>query len=228
MKNPLFNAETIRQWSKSLQQWRQLSEKKMPAAANAMQSAQQNSGAQSQSQSQDVAEAQKKADDILKELEQMEGQANQHLDNLQALTLAQRLRKVGGEEKEIGGQLFASASNTIGLLARDLPEKLKTFERALIHGQAGAQQQTSTLQSEISRFFERTQKPAYGDVSKEMKNIHAADELDRLGGLIANNIGIQASENLDQWSAAFREMGGEAGTEEFRERLQFQRQPAEK
>jgi hypothetical protein len=59
------------------------------------------------------------------------------------------------------------------------------------------------LQSEISRFFERTQKPAYGDVSKEMKNIHAADELDRLGGLIADNIGIQASENLDQWSGRF-------------------------
>jgi hypothetical protein len=200
MKNPLFKEETVRQWSKSMQQWRQLSEKKMPAAASAMQSARQNSGAQPQ----DMADAQQKADDILKELEQMEGKANQHLDDLQALTLAQRLRKVGGEEKDIGGQLFDSASNTIGLLARDLPEKLKVFERGLIHSQSGAQKQTSTLQSEISRFFERTQKPAYGEVSKEMKDIHAADALDRLGALIEDNIGMEASENLSQWSARFQ------------------------
>jgi hypothetical protein len=200
MKNPLFNEETIRQWSKSMQQWSQLAQKKMPAAANAMQSAQQNSGAQPQ----DMADAEQKAEDILKELEQMEAKANQHLDSLQALTLAQRLRKVGGEEKEIGGQLFDSASNTIGLLARDLPEKLKLFEHGLVRTQATAQNQTSTLQSEISRFFERTQKPDYGEVSKEMKDIHAADQLDRLGGLIENNIGIEASENLGQWSARFQ------------------------
>jgi hypothetical protein len=200
MKNPLFKEDIIRQWSKSMQQWRQLSEKKMPAAAKAMQSARQNSAAQPQ----DLADALQKAEDVLKELEQMEGKANQHLDNLQALTLAQRLRKVGGEEKDIGGQLFDSASNTIGLLARDLPEKLKLFEHGLVHSQAGAQQQTSTLQSEISRFFERTQKPTYGEVSKEMKDIHAADELDRLGGLIEANIGIEASQNLDQWSGRFQ------------------------
>jgi hypothetical protein len=200
MKNPLFKEEAIRQWSQSMQQWRQLSEKKMPAAANAMQSARQNADAPPQ----DMADAQQKAEDILKELEQMEGKANQHLDNLQALTLAQRLRKVGGEEKDIGGQLFDSASNTIGLPARDLPEKLKLFERGLIRSQSGAQKQTSTLQSEISRFFERTQKPAYGEVSKEMKDIHAAEALDRLGGLIEDNIGMEASENLGQWCARFQ------------------------
>ena len=199
MKNPLFNDETIRQWSKSMQQWSQLSDKKMPAAAQSMQSAQQSSG-----KPEDMADAQQKAEDVLKELEQMEGKANQHLDNLQAQTLAQRLRKVGGEEKDIGAQLFESASNTIGMLARDLPEKLKLFEQGLVHNQSGAQQQTSTLQSELSRFFERTQKPAYGEVSKEMKDIRVTDELDRLGGLIADNIGIQASRNLDQWSERFQ------------------------
>jgi hypothetical protein len=201
MKNPLFNAETIRQWSKSMQQWNQLSEQKMPAAASAMKSAQQSSGAQ---QPQDMADAQQKAEDILKELEQMEDKANQHLDNMQALTLAQRLRKVGGQEKDIGAELFDSASNTIGLLPRDLSEKLKLFEHELVQNQAGAQKQTSTLQAELSRFFERTQKPAYGEVSKEMKDVHVTDELDRLGGLIGDNIGIQASRNLGQWSERFQ------------------------
>jgi hypothetical protein len=200
MKNPLFNEETIRQWSQTMQQMRQLSQKNMPAAANTMQSAQQHSGAQPQ----EMADALQEAEDILQELAKMQSKANQHLDNLQALTLAQRLRKVGGEEKEIAGQLFDSASNTIGLLPRDLPEKLKSFEKGLVRGQSDAQKQTTTLQSEISRFFERTQKPDYGAVNKEMKDAHTADELERLGGLIENNIGLEASDNLGQWSARFQ------------------------
>jgi len=200
MKNPLFNEETIRQWSQSMQQMSQLSQKQMPAAADSMQSAQQDSA----SQPQKLADALQQAEDILKELAKMQSKANQHLDNLQALTLAQRLRKVGGEEKEIAGQLFDSASNTIGLLPRDLPDKLKSFESELVRGQSAAQQQTTTLQSEISRFFERTQKPDYGAVNKEMKDAHTSDELERLGGLIENNIGLEASDNLGQWSERFQ------------------------
>jgi hypothetical protein len=204
MKNPLFNEETIRQWSQSMQQWQQLSQQKMPAAASAMQSARQNSGAQPR----EMADALQKAGDILKELAGMESKANQHMDNLQALTLAQRLRKVGGVEKDLAGQLLDSASNTIGLLPRQLPEKLKLFESGLVRGQSEAQKQTSALQSEISRFFERTQKPDYGQVSQQMKEAHAADELDRLGGLIENNIGLEAADNLGQWSARFQSWAG--------------------
>ncbi len=97
MKNPLLNEETIRKWSQSMQQWRQLSGQKMPEAAGAMEAARQNTAAQAQ----ETAEALQKAEDILNELEKMEQKANQRLDDLQALTLAQRLRKVGGTEKEI-------------------------------------------------------------------------------------------------------------------------------
>ena len=200
VKNPLIDDETVRKWSQSMQQWRQLSAQKMPEAAGAMEAARQNSP----DQPQQTADALQKAGDILKELEKMEQKANQRLDDLQALTLAQRLRKVGGTEKEISLQLLDSASNTIGLLPRDLPEPLKLFEKDLTRGQAGAQVETANLQAEISRFFERTRKPAYGEVNQEMTDTHAPDELDRLGGLIGNNIGMEASENLAQWSERFQ------------------------
>jgi hypothetical protein len=205
-KNPLFNEETIRQWSKSMQEWRQLSGDKMQSAAKSMQAAQQSSQSQSQSnsQSKEMADAMKKAEDILKELEKMERRANQHMDDLQALTLSQRLRKVGTQEKDIGGLLVNAAPETIGLLPRDLPEKYKIFETELTRNQAGAQKETETLQGEISRFFERTQKPTYGEVSQEMKTMRASDELDRVGGLIGGNIGMEASENLGQWSDRFQ------------------------
>ncbi|HEY3860807.1 MAG TPA: hypothetical protein VGO59_02880 [Verrucomicrobiae bacterium] len=200
MKNPVFNEETIRQWSESMRQWQNLSQQKMPDAASAMQDAKQSSG----SQPQKMDDAMQKAEDILNDLAKMESKANQHLDNLQALTLAQRLSKVGGEEKDISRQLFESASNTVGLLPRQLPEKEKLFENGLSTGQSQAQKQTTVLQSELSRFFERTQKKDYGEVSQQMKDTRAADELDRLGGLIDNNIGLEASASLGQWSERFQ------------------------
>jgi hypothetical protein len=201
MKNPLFNEETIRQWSQSMQQWRQLSGDKMQQAAKSMQAARQTS----QPQSKEMADAMQKAQDILNELEKMESKANEHMDDLQALTLSQRLRKVGAQEKDIGGSLVSSAPDTIGLLPRDLPEKFKIIESDLTRNQAAEQKETETLQGEISRFFERTQKADYGQVSQEMKTLRATDELDRLGGLIVNNIGIEASEDLGHWSDRFQE-----------------------
>jgi hypothetical protein len=200
MKNPLFNEETIRQWSKSMEQWQQLSGNKMQQAAKSMQAARQSS----KPKSQEMADAMQQAEDVLKELEKMESKANEHMDDLQALTLSQRLRKVGTEEKDISGLLVSSAPDTIGLLPRDLPEKFKLIENDLTRNQTGEQKETEKLQGEISRFFERTQKPDYGQVSQEMKSSRATDELDRLGGLIGNNIGIQASEDLGQWSDRFQ------------------------
>ena len=205
MKNPLLNEETIRQWSHSMMQWQQLAREKMPSAAKSMQQARQSGGADKEQ----TADALQKAEDILEALEKMERQANEHMDDLQALTLAQRLRKVGGEEKDIAGLLLASAPDTIGLIAHDLPEKMKLLEQDLVRNQGGAQKETVTLQSEISRFFERTKKTNYGEVNKEMKQTQAAEELDRLGGLIQNNIDLQAWNHLGQWSGRFQKWSEE-------------------
>lgn len=214
MKNSLFNEETIRQWSKSMEQWQKLSGDKMQEAAKSMQKAAQQSSQSSKSsksskssdnpESKNLADALQQAEDILKELEKMESKANQHMDDLQALTLSQRLRKVGSQEKDISGSLVSSAADTIGLMPRDLPEKFKAIENDLTRNQAMEQKETETLQGEISRFFERTQKPVYGEVSDDMKKSHATDELDRVGGLIGNNIGMEASANLGQWSDRFQ------------------------
>jgi hypothetical protein len=203
MKNPLFPADTIRQWTESAQQWQQLAQEKMPDAAASMQSAQQNSA----SRPQQMSDATQKSDDILQALEKMQAKAGQRMDNLQAMTLSQRLRKVGSQEKEIGTQLIKTASDTIGLPPEDLPEKFKHFEHALISDQGQAQKESDVLQGEISRFFERTQKTNYGAVSREMKEAHTTDELDRLNSLIGDNITMEASGGLGQWSERFRTWG---------------------
>jgi hypothetical protein len=203
MKNPVFPADTIRQWSRSAQQWQQLARENMKDAAASMQSAQQNSA----SRPQQMADATQKAEDILEALEKMQEKAGRRMDDLQALTLSQRLRKVGAQEKEIGVQLLKTAPDTIGLPPGDLPGKFKLFEHALASDQGRAQKESDTLQGEISRFFERTQKTNYGAVSREMKDSRATDELERLGGLIGDNIAIEASGGLGQWSERFQKWG---------------------
>jgi hypothetical protein len=203
MKNPLFPPDTIRKWSQSAQQWQQLAQEKMKDAAASMQSAQQSSP----SRPQQMADATQKAEDILKALEKMQDKASQHMDQLQALTLAKRLRKVGEQEKEIGAQLLKTAPDTIGLPPGDLPEKFKQFDQALTGDQGRARKESDTLQGEISRFYERTQKTNYGAVSQEMKDSRATDELERVGGLIGDNISIEASGNLGQWSERFQKWG---------------------
>jgi hypothetical protein len=200
MKNPIFPADTIRQWSQSTQQWQKLAQQKMQDAANSMQSAQNSSSSQQKS----MDDATQKAQDILKALEKMQNKANQQMDDLQALTLSQRLRQAGTHEKDIGGKLLKSAPETIGLMPQELPTKWKQLEASLIEDQNHVLKESDTLQSEISRFFERTQKKNYGEVSKEMKDMHTSDELDHLGGLIGDNIGLQASSGLGQWSGHFQ------------------------
>lgn len=206
MKNPAFPADNIRQWSQSAQQWQKLAQKDMKDAASAMQAAQQSPPS---SQQQQMSDATQKAQDILDALQKLQSKAGQHMDDLQALTLSQRLRKVGADEKNIGSQLIKTAQDTIGLPADELPEKLKHFEHELISDQNRAQKESDSLQGEISRFYERTQRTNYGAVSKEMKDSHTTDELERLASLIGDNIGIQASGGLGQWSARLKAWGDE-------------------
>ena len=153
---------------------------------------------------QEMAEAEKRAEEVLEALRKMEQNANKSLDQLQAFTLAQRLRQVGDEEKGLGGQLTTNLADTIGLPPQDLPEKFQRLNTAFVKRQGGAHDESAALQSEIGRFFERTQKPNYGKVSQDMKDSHASDELDRMGGLIQSNITVQTSLDLTNWSARFQ------------------------
>jgi hypothetical protein len=153
---------------------------------------------------QELAEAEKRAEEVLEALQKMEQNANKNLDQLQALTLAQRLRKVGDEEQGLGGQLTTNMADTIGLPPQDLPEKFKRLNTSFVRRQGDAHDKSASLQAEISRFFDRTQKPNYGKVSQDMKEARTSDELDRLGVLIQSNITIQTSLDLTNWSGRFQ------------------------
>ncbi|MGN6386194.1 MAG: hypothetical protein ACTHMT_08130, partial [Verrucomicrobiota bacterium] len=150
-----------------------------------------------------LAEALKKEQEVVDSLRKMQKQANEGLDELQALTLAQRLRQVGASEKKIEGHLQSAIPDTIGLNPGELPLRYQKANSQLAGIQSETQSSSSKLLGEISRFYERTQKPNYGEVSKAMKEARASEELDRLRVLIQDNIGMEAMQNLATWSEKF-------------------------
>jgi hypothetical protein len=202
MKNPIFNEKMVQDWSKALKTWQDVAKQKMGDAAKSMQSAQQ-SPKSSDSKQQEMAKAVQKAQEALEALQKMQQKATEDLDQLQALTLAERLRRAGARETEISGDLQKSAPETVGLLPSELPDKMKQADATLANGQQTVQQEASKLQSEISRFSERTSKTNYLEVSKAMKEAKTSDELDRLGGEIRENIVLQSAADLDEWSKRF-------------------------
>ena len=200
LRNPTMPAQTLQDWAKNVQEMQELSQGKMQEAAKSLKAAQQNA----KSRPEELAKALEKEEEALQDLERLQKKVNQALDDLQALTLAQRLRKIGSEEKEIQTQLQKNVRETIGLLAKDLSAKHREANAHLSTDQRQSQAESQILQGEISRFFERTQKKNYGEVSREMTEAKPGEELDKVRGLIEENISMEAMRHLADWSERFQ------------------------
>lgn len=195
-RNPTFSEEVLRNWTKTLQDMQKLSQQNMQQAAHALKGAQEDA----EKRSDHLKTAAQKEEEILDALEQMQRKVNKGLDELQALTLAQRLRKIAADETEIAGRLQKIVPHVVGMFPNELPARFKDSEAFLAGEQESAHKETRVLHAEIGRFFERTQKPAYGQVNKQMNEAHVVDELDRIRGLIVENISMDAIQNLGSWS----------------------------
>lgn len=201
-RNPLLPQQTLREWSDTVQQMQGLSQEKMPQASESLNSARQNSQSP-ESREKNLAKALEKQEEILQTLQKMQQMVNKKLDDLQAMTLAQRLRKLAKEENDIEAQLHKGLGDTIGLLPKDLATRFQKSNGTLATNQIRAEDESQTLQGEISRFYERTKEPNYGQVSKEMGDTKTSEELDKVRGLITENISMEAIRNLGQWSKQF-------------------------
>ncbi|MBA4149935.1 MAG: hypothetical protein H0X66_17625 [Verrucomicrobia bacterium] len=202
LKNPVFTPQALQEWSKTLQQMQELSQGKMNEAGKDLKSAQQKSG-DPDGREQQLGQAQKKIEEILKELEELQGKVNKGLDDLQALTLSERLRKLGETEELLRTELKKIIPETIGLLAKELPDKFRRIESKMAKSQDNVHKEAQNLHREVNRFHERTQKENYGDVGKEMTETRLAEELDRTRELVENNVGMEATRNLAVWSKRF-------------------------
>ena len=199
LKNPVFTEDALQQWSKILNEMKNLAQNAMQASAQDLKAAQQNAGDREEKQ-RNLSEAERKQQEILAALEQIQGKSNKGLDDRQTRTLSERLKRLSFTEEELGGELRKILPETIGLLPKELPERFKRLESRLGLVQDDVQKESRKLQNEILRFYERTQKPNYGDVSREMAETRVAEELERLRDLIQDNVAMEASRNLAEWS----------------------------
>ncbi|HVY69598.1 MAG TPA: hypothetical protein VHH73_06690, partial [Verrucomicrobiae bacterium] len=200
-RNPTFKDEKLREWAKNMQEMQNIGSQKMKQAANSLKSAQQ----QSSDREKKLGEALDKEQEILDQLEKLQKNVNGGLDDLQAMTLAQRLRKVGGDETGIQEQLQKIVPETIGLTPKEVPERFQKAQASLAAEQGNTHTESETLQAELGRFFERTRRANYGQVSEEMKKTRANEELERVKGLISENITMEAMQNLTAWARRFDE-----------------------
>jgi hypothetical protein len=201
LKNPTLSENVLKDWSKTMREMQNLANKPMQQAAKSLEQA----SKQPKDKEQRLAEAQEKERDVLQDLAQMQKRINKGLDDMQALTLAQRLRKMGSGQKDIHTEISKVVGETIGMTPEELQPRQQKQNSFLAEQQMDAREKSRALQGEISRFFERTRKPNYGRVSKEMAEARTPDEMDRVRTLIESNISMQAMDALALWTDRFDE-----------------------
>lgn len=204
MRNPTFKEETIRDWARTLKGMQDVAKQEMQQAGQQLQSAQQQQN-NSQQRSQELSKALESEQKALEKLQQMQQQVNKGLDQLQAQTLAQRLRKLGTQETQLTGRLQELVAETIGLLPAQLSEHHRRANTNISGDQEKVRDEAKTVHEEMSRFFDRTQRENYGAVSKEMKEANTESELDRARSLIASNVTMSAMSDLGGWAKRFED-----------------------
>ena len=199
LRNARFTDAMMKQWTETMTQMESLAQQKMAEAAQSLRTAQKNPAKRSQN----LADAQQIQEEILQELKAMQSGVNENLDAMEAMTLAERLRAIGNEESEIEQALMKQAAATIGLFPNELAPRFQANNERLAEIQTTASQKTQQIQQEISRFFERTQRKAYGEVSQSIQTSEATEKLLLVRRQIQDNISMQAVENLADWAEQF-------------------------
>ena len=173
-KNPLFDLEILREFATSLQKMEETSQNPMREAKqklNAAGNSQTSKASQSMLQ---AAESQQKALDKLRDV--LAKFSNQ-LDKLEAITLAERLRKLKRTEQKISQKLVSLLPSSIGRMTTQLnnDNRVSVYEMEKIQSKVSLD--ADEIKNEISRYHERTNKPEYGEVSQLMTQAKAKQEL---------------------------------------------------
>ncbi|HJO54186.1 MAG TPA: hypothetical protein QF373_06775, partial [Verrucomicrobiota bacterium] len=201
MRNPAFDEQTLRDWAQNMQKMNELADQQMKQAQSKLGKAQQSG--EPQEKKENLADALEEEEDALDELADLQDKVNKDLDNLQALTLAQRLRKISKEELALRKKIKEIIQETIGLSPDDLPDRHTRANGRFTKSQGRTQTKAVELQGEISRFYERTGKGQYGEVSREMETEKTGESLKEIEQQISSNISMLAIRNLGNWSGNF-------------------------
>ena len=200
-RNPTFDQNTLEEFAQTMQKMEDVASGKMKPASSKMQQAQASppSGA-----SQSLAEAEELERQALSELQEILSDGSEQLDRLEARNLAQRLRKVENTEKSLVQGMLEMLPKSIGESVEKLNPKLSENKEKMESVQFEAHVEAGEIQKEISRFHERTGKPAYGEVSEMMEEEKTERGLLDVSKKIDRNIAFEALDELEAWEEKFK------------------------
>ncbi|MCX7872367.1 MAG: hypothetical protein N2487_03695 [Verrucomicrobiae bacterium] len=203
MRNSALPENLLKDWAKNAAEMQEISNQQMEQAANALNSAQQ---AQNQSQrSENLQKGAQKETEALESLQALQQKMARHLDKLQIKGLALRFKKLAEIEKNVGDTLKTNLPKLIGLRTNQVEAKVLRTLFLMNQEQELASKETAKLQSEVERFYQRTEEQKYGIVVDEMKKTQVADELQKIAEKIKDNVVAQAVQNTYRWSDQFLE-----------------------
>ena len=207
LRNPQISPDTLKDWARHAEQMTQLAASSMPAAAESLESSKSDSSQRPQKLDQALTQEQA----IVEAMRQMEKQVNQNLETLMAQTLAARLRRAAGTERDIAASFQKMLPDSIGLTTAQLGAEPRNTLDSMTASHAEVTRETGRLEDEISRLFDRTSLNRYGDVAREMDSLKTTDSLAALGSLVEKNIGVQSIGAARYWSDQFEKWAGRLG-----------------
>ncbi len=199
LRNPTFTEEALGKWADILGKMKETSDSSMKEASNFL-----NEAGESQDRASSLGQAQESATEALNELSQLQGKVNDGLDELEALTLAQRLKKLAESQDLLVKRLVQVVTEVIGLEETGLTEPQRKFETHVASDHLEQTKLAEVIQGEISRFFERTRKEAYGQVSREMDELKMPQALKEVSHSVNQNLVMKSVEDMNSWAGRFR------------------------
>lgn len=198
--NPIFDASNLKDFGHSFGTMKEIATGQMEDSGKEIQLAQ---NLIREAANLSLSTASQMQFDALQRLQALLDTFSEQMEELEAKTLAQRLRNVENTEREISRNLTSILPETLGKTRSLLSQKYNSAIQSLEIIQAGARIEAKEIQSEISRYFERTGVHEYQKVSLLMQESRTHEGMKIAAEKIKANVGFQALEDLDAWQKKF-------------------------
>lgn len=199
VRNPMFETESLEKFAQTLNKMQTVASSPMRDASMQIKQAK---------ISKSLSGAIMNEQSALEQLEEILAEGASQLDRLEALTLSQRLRKFEKTEIKLGKDLLSILPQSIGQIASDLKSHVKEKKLLLEEIQRNTHIQVKNVRGEISRYHERTGKPAYGKVSELMKSENPEGKILNVSYQIQQNITFEALDGIEILSKKFSTWAG--------------------
>ena len=198
--NPIFETSNLKDFGHSFGSMQEIATGEMEESKNEIQLAE---NLIREAATQNLFTASQMQLDALQRLKLLLDKFSEQMEELEAKTLAQRLRNVENTERKISKNLTSILPEILGKTRSLLSQKNNSAIQSLENIQSNARQEAKEIQSEISRYFERTGVHQYQKVSLLMQESRTHEGMKVAAEKIKANVGFQALNDLDTWQKRF-------------------------